>query len=432
MRPNFQQLYSQESIEFQSKKFFTELTEYYKAFDHKKPVYSDLERIIKANTNITVEIVDSGYWATSILMLGQNHVLFKEIFDQYKVFMDIDTESDLKKLLSNDKATVLKGGVDRVKSQVTGIFEKIKFTLWISSKDIKGLLTDEECAAVTLHEVGHQFTTFEMLGDETYKNYALSNSLKAAGLQSEDPNKKVYLAKCAKDLGLDDTHTKGLLNAKTKEDAYLVILDDQRVSKSITGPLQSALKGSTYQSVNSEWVADDFATRHGAGDHITTGLSKMIDKNSTARVAFNVITILGHYVWPTVMLGPLGVALSALFFVSNIFVEVHEQKTKRYDLDAERFKRIKNTIVLKLRTGDSFSKQQLLECLGSIDTIERCINTVKSEKPLISKLHSAIATLVNKDMSLSKKQEEFQKGLEALANNDLYIKAFKAKLAAQS
>lgn len=44
-------------------------------------------------------------------MLGQNHVLFKEIFDQYKVFMDIDTESDLKKLLSNDKATVLKGEV---------------------------------------------------------------------------------------------------------------------------------------------------------------------------------------------------------------------------------------------------------------------------------------------------------------------------------
>lgn len=421
---SFWQLFSSESIEFQSTNFFDELTDYYEKFNPDKPAYSELEGIIKKYTNITVEISDGGFWATSILMLGQNHVLFKDIFDQYKQFIEIDTETDLKNLLNKTKADVVKGYVDRQKSKVFGIFEKLKFTLWVNSKDINTTLTAKECAAVTLHEVGHEFTTFEMLGEQVYKNYALSNSLKAAGLDNSNPNKKVYLTRCAKDLNLNAEHSKKLSEAKDKNDVYLVALDEQRTSKSFTGSLNAAMQGNTYYSVNSEWAADDFATRQGAGEHVVTALHKMIDKSSSSRVAYNVMTILFTFVMP-IFTGPAALFFIPLFFSMNIIQAIEDQKHKRYDFDAERFKRIKNTLILKIRTGDKQSKQQLKEILNSIDVIESSINKVSSEMPLMARLYSWIAGLVSKDMSLSDKQEQMQKGIEQMANNDLYLKAYK-------
>lgn len=425
----FEKIFNAESIGFQTTKFFDELTNYYENFKSEKPIYSDLENIIKRNTNITVEIQDTGFWATSILMLGQNHVLFKDIFDQYKQWINLDTETDLKKLLSHEKKDVLKGHVDLNSSKVFGIFEKLKFTLWINSKDIKNNLSAQECAAITLHEVGHQFTTFEMLGNETYKNYALSNSLKAAGLDNSNVNKKVYLAKCAKDLNLDQEHSKTLVEAKNKEEAYLVILDDQRVSKELKNPFNSILKGNTYHTVNSEWAADDFATRQGAGEHVVTALNKMIDKSSSTRTLINVMSILSTFVLPIVLLGPGGLFLSMFLIMTNVIDAIEDQKHKRYDLDKHRFSRIKNTLILKLRTGDKLSKQQLEETLHSINTVENSINKVSSEQPSVVKVYSWIASLVSKDMKLSQKQEEFQKNLEQVTNNVLYEKAFKAKLA---
>lgn len=426
----FEQIFNAESIDFQTTKFFDELTNYYEKFSAEKPIYSELENIIKKNTNITVEIQDTGFWATSILMLGQNHVLFKDIFDQYKQWVNLDSEADLKKLLNHEKKDVLKGSVDLKNSKVFGIFEKLKFTLWINSKDIKNNLTAKECAAITLHEVGHQFTTFEMLGNETYKNYALSNSLKAAGLESTNENKKVYLAKCARDLELDTEHSKTLIEARNKEEAYLVILDSQKASKELKNTFNNTLKGNTYHTVNSEWVADDFATRHGAGEHVVIALAKMIDQSSSTRMMVNISAILFTFVLPAFAFGAIGLLVTMFLVMTSTIDAIEDQKHKRYDLDKHRFARIKNTLILKLRTGDKLSKQQLQETLNSINIIENNINKVSSEQPGIVKMYTWIAGLVSKDMKLSQKQEEFQKGLEQVANNVLYEKAFKAKLAA--
>ncbi len=421
---SFEQIYTKESIDFQSAKFFDELTEYYTKFNFEKPAYSTLESIVKKYTNITVEVNDGGFWATSILMLGQNHVLFKDIFDQYKQYIELDTEADLKTLLNKTKADILKGSVDRQKSKVFGVFEKLKFTLWINSKDIGVMLSPQECAAVTLHEIGHQFTTFEMLGEQVYKNYALSNSIKAAGLDSANPNKKVYLARCAKDLELGAEHSKRLSEAANKNDVYLVALDEQKLSKAFTGSLNAAMQGNTYYSVNSEWAADDFATRQGAGEHVVTALHKMIDKSSSSRVSYNVMSILFTFVMP-IFTGYAALVLIPLFFVGNVLAAVEDQKHKRYDFDAERFKRVRNTLILKIRTGDKLSKEHLKQTLESIDVIENSIAKVSSDQPMVAKIYAWIASLVSKDMSLSQKQEQLQRDLEQMANNTLYHKAFK-------
>jgi len=347
--------------------------------------------------------------AVKIPQLDKNHTVIASII---RIYAGNDDLLNVKKFSGNK----LVGVVDKKDSKVYGGFSKLTCPVFMTT----GLLTrddvsNEEVAAVILHELGHVFTYFERLIDVVTANYAITVAAdKMLGLES-DVDRMEILSELDKYIGITIPDKENVVHTDDKGMFYT------HVSCEVVKQRRNEEGNDIYSYRGFEFAADQFATRHGAGASLVSILDKM------NRMMF----LNPSYVsWPThvavelakaasvitLAVGSL-VSLNPFLIITGMVIALTDRPlNKLYDDPAERFERIDREMVseLKNRQLDDKRRQQIVDDLFVIRELTKKITDKRT-------LWEIIWTYVSPTGKESTKNKEFQKSLERLVNNDLYL-----------
>ena len=398
-----------------------------------------LEPSMSACTTVTVP------GSLSILSNSDWMVSLKEYFDKKKgmIYKDIKTMSDFKRnvddyynqLYKNVKAfdKILDNfniSIDLKNATISGLpkdywlLMRADFCYLLNRKGNN--LSPDELIAILLHEIGHNFTTFEKL----YFN--IRNSAVILDAIRDTANNGV------KDIpSILKIVSKKMGNNPNKNSMELLV-DLRRTTI-------GSLPGEVVQ-YNNEQQADQFVTRFGLGAPLATGLTKygawvritnatLVDKIETAVSTGIVLSLL---VIPTIMVPAAFVAATVLLattvgmYISNQLTNLTnniqaKQSDVAYEMDYTRTLRIKQDLIRQVRILDKVKDKllikQILESVEIIDEklvfIENLIEKVKNnswiERYIMARQFS------DKQKSLIEMNDLVQELME----NELHLKLLK-------
>lgn len=401
---------SLEAVDFQkSELLFKELTAEIKAIRAKGKVTtkvvqnSRLSAIVLSHTNllVTFKVEEADYLNAWVYppSVDKNHPFYENAIRKY-----INTGKAIN-YIKKENGRV--GYVDLQKSKVYGWFTEINCDVWTTSlaySDEKVLA--EELAAIYLHELGHVFTYFQMLANAATLNQAL-HSANAAYLGTKAGISRIeVLAEVEKQLDVKFDDKDALVDANY--DVVSAIILSKHVEKS-----RSASGSSLYDTRAWEFMSDQFASRHGAGRYLVTGLDKLNrrygDSAYLSGPTFYLMEIGKLLVFLYLNLGLVGLPLLFLFF--SPFVNT-------YDDTAMRFTRIRNQITeaLKDRNNTPERKKRLLEDLTAIDEVSKA---AKDRYTFNQMFHLVVSNKARRFVQ----QRDIQNQLEQLMNNSLFENA---------
>lgn len=395
-----------ESVDFQSPVFFKELALSFSELKKLKKdeigdsdIATNLSKIVAHHTGLNV-VFDIGENDPSveIPMVDKNNPLINSFIRNYI------SSSDGIKMIAN-AGGVARGTVSLRTGKVSGIFTEIKSKIWLP---VRMLITDkftpEEIAAITLHEVGHLFTYYEFITRTVTTNQVLAGLAKALdGTESIDQREAV-LINVKRAMNLKDMDTRELAKSNNKKVAEIVVVSN------IVKQTESEIGSNVYDFSTWEMLADQFAARFGAGRDLVTGLDKLYRgswnisfRSLPAYLALEALKLVSLFIIP-------GMAL--------IIMSIDGAGDGTYDRPGARMKRIRNQIVENLKdTKLSKDDQERLKAdLAAIDDVLKCI---EDRRQFVGVLWDVLIPSARKALN----QERLQKDLEAIAANDLFVKA---------
>jgi hypothetical protein len=303
-------------------------------------------------------------------------------------------------------------------------------------------LTNEELAAIILHEVGHVFSMLEML-DKTCSSNSILTELDhrlRSGLAPKE--REVVLEKAGKALGFEGDVIEDA--TKTTDDKIALTIFVGNAIKRIR-----TSSGDNFLDVNTwETLADQFAARHGAAKAMVSALDKMFNGatlTSRSNAAYLIMEVVKMLRTLTLTLGGGGlVALGAatlasggiatlfygLFFlavgVASIF-EGSQEGDGTYATAYVRLTRLKQQLVeqvKRLQHGVAPIEMQH-QLLADISAVDEILTSYADRKGWLDAVASFLSTTFkNKQANI-----KFQKALESLSMNDLFVKSLELKTA---
>lgn len=416
-----------EAISFQKDRLlFIELTSILKAFDPKQLASDEktfaefalaAAKATSDHTNMNIRyILDRSRMVNAWVYypkMDKNHPLnaYLEEAKNHPTF-NIDART-----LVKNKVFDL-GWVDNKTATVGGIYSKVAIDVHLT----RGLLRDEkmtveEKVAVIIHELGHAYTFFEMIGVSVTTNFAMVSIMDTL-LGTDDRQRRVQFLK--------DLTSEGFLKGADAEEAgqidkpevLLAVLLDARLKA-----MRSQTGSCIYDMIGAEFLADQFAARQGAGKHIVTALNKMHGSwNMDAaggfkRLIVNVASIAGIILLSSMTSGAWAVIVILTGCLSCPIASA-------YDTPSDRFKRVRGDLVNALKDDiDDEYRKTIVEEIEEIDRI------VGDSKPFIGIIDWFFVNVIPKHKR-ELKAKELQQQLERIANNDLFVKAAKLQLLA--
>lgn len=309
----------------------------------------------------------------------------------------------------------LSGSIDRANGRVTGVFSKIltSITMGTGLWD-QGKLTPEEVAAVCLHEIGHVFTFFECLMQTATLNMVLASANQALA-HTTDMNHRLQLVfETQQALGVKVEDQEGLARPGIKSDAFNAVF----LKACMDPKLRSAAGSATYDLRSSEFLADQFAARYGAGRALVIGLDKM----HTVLGDGHRLPMAAHIVFQAfrtaVYLLSLFVFPITTVVVATLFLIFMPNESHVYDMPAERMARVRNDLVQSLKDTSLPAKvrQQLVQDIEALDKIRQ---GVEDHRTLMDYVWIALTSKRRGQYA----QMRFQQEIEKLVNNDFFVKA---------
>lgn len=313
----------------------------------------------------------------------------------------------------------LNGSIDRGRGRVTGVFSNIVTTvsvgtgLWTQAN-----LTPEEVTAVMLHELGHIYSFFETLVYSATTNMTISSAAQALAKIDKDEDRLTLVHETAKILGAKVEDPAALARKGLRKETFAVIF----LKASMDSDLRATHGSFRYDMRSSEFLADQFAARYGAGRDLVVGLDKMMramgvgHRYSLPTFMFIQAVQVAWLLVFTVFATPMAI-LAVLLYTLNPHIE-----NKMYDDPAERLARIKQDLVQSLKDTSLPPKvrQQLLDDIHSIDKVRE---GVVDRRGLFNYCWLMLTSSRREQYSQMKSQQE----LERLVNNDLFVKAAQFK-----
>lgn len=402
---------SLEAIDFQhDKAFFFALTQVVKDIrqspvDRLKTDFSALENLIfdRLGIRTLTRVNDYPVHDAGIYMprLTNNHALVEEY--RRLAGRGPSTYEALKRL----KDLEFKGWVNHHRVKVGGVFSRITLTAEYSAVFFNSpTLSDEECAAIILHELGHGYFYFALLHLSVTTNLVLhyaTEQLKdatRASVQMEILGQVEDLL----DIKLDD---KAGLRQGGSVFEFVVANEAVRT-------LRSELGSSTNDQATFEQLADFFSVRHGAGRHLATALDKIGGtRNGRRRTVF------------TAILNAIGDTFEVIKHLGLLHFGVVRQLltdpvADAYDPPKVRLQRIREQLLtaLKQRHLTPLRKQELLT---DVAVVEELIKDLEVNYNFIQKLWLTLSPRGRRQG----KQIVFQRELETLLANPLFAHAAK-------
>jgi hypothetical protein len=243
-------------------------------------------------------------------------------------------------------------------------------------------------------------------------------------INKNDLEKAVYLfnTKASKE---DMIHIKDL-NSITRYDMTFKLFS--RYFKTI----KSQLINSKYNETGFENLADSFATRFGMGKDLAESLSKLYknaDQEHTKAWAIrNSVFEFLLFIWAMSFLALLFMSgflfFGALLFIAIIFGSGSSTENMTYDNLADRYQRIRNTMVNQLKStvlSDATLTKELLDGISQVDTF------ISSTFEIFSTRNFIADKIFSKDRDASY-YKAYQRDLEDLGNNSLFLQAGRLSL----
>ena len=420
MRSSLANYVSNEAISVQNGKLFQDLTDAFAALRGKKDFTttgiraSGLREIVLAHTGMMVEfsIDPSGYEAyIHWPQLDRNHPFVAEYS---KYFL---SGSDVGLTLIRNAGGAIKGSVDLKKGKVYGIYTKIQGDIHFGEalmRDTK--YSDGELAGIFLHECGHLFTYFEYLGSVVVTSHVMAFAAKSL-YTIEDYDERVKILKeSERVLGIEilDKERIAAMPKRSRGVVAETIMINANAAKT-----RSDTGNNIYELRSVEQLADQFATLHGAGRELVTGLDRLYKGfmhsstlNTAEHTMFEIVKLmlfLGAF-----LLIPIPLAILLCFY----------NPTRKYYDDPEARVRLVRQMIndqLKDKSLTNVRRQALLEDIEAIKAVEAQLDDKRS---LLQMLWTTIIPSGRAALS----QKETMKCLEDLMNNELFTMSAKFKV----
>lgn len=429
----FTSRYAVEAIAFQSTAFFNSLTLVCEGI--KEQIKEDkknsgaileegelsLQSVVKEFTNMTLLFsVDQYAPCVEIPLVNRNHPLLSQLAQQW-----LTSDDGLKMLKTSDD--YLRGSVSLKTGKVSGIFATISTTIHLPRDMFLGKFmgseyTCEEIAAIILHEIGHIGTYFEFMAMSVTTNQVLAGVAKALDKSGTVDERETILMTVKDRMNLKDLDAKTLAKNTNKRVIEIAVITN------IINNARSEL-GTNLCDLNScEMLADQFAARFGAGRDLQTALVKM--HKSMGDIAFRssfgyiVMEIIKMFQFLCVMVagtlgGPAGLLAAYVLSLYLIGIIVKDSSgNNTYDRPGARMLRTRHQIVENLK-DENLSKEDIERLNDDIKTIDECLLQIKDRQQLVGIIWDFFSPGSRKFNNQMKLQQE----LEALAANDLFVKA---------
>jgi hypothetical protein len=422
---------STEAINYQDTKTFKELELAFRdIMFQKQSAYEEQKR---RNEGLIEAILQNSFKANVSVSFGEEWPCVR-IFDEYhnNVLIRNDYREFFAAQMNFTKRFVgggggVKAGVDIMKAQLSGLFSELPFTIYLPdcllnnnySQDGFSVpnqyrLSSEEMAAVVLHEMGHFFTYCEMFNRTVSTNQAMAAMVKELDGTYDVHKRQLIIARTADELKLKDVDSAALAKIDKRS-----ILETAIVTE-VTEKSRSELGVSIYDSTASEQLADQFATRHGAGLPLMTALNKLhrymgneLAYQSTPLFMFTQIISIALMFIPPVCF--LSIPINLIGILLGGF---GDDGDNTYDTPEVRFRRIKMDAIARLKNR-SISDLEKKRTLADIDAMEKAMTGIEDKR----EWREYIATTVIPVYRKYRKTKLLQQQLEQLGNNPLFVRA---------
>ena len=373
-----------------------------------------LSKEIESSTNIKTTIV-LGNEGPHVHMpdVNKNNPMINQAYRKY-----LPNATGLK--LAESAGGLISGTVDLNKAKVGGVFAEIEHQIHFPIKMIKDTkYTTDELAAILLHEVGHIFVYYEFIIRSVTTNVVLEGVSRTLSSTNDPKEIEAVLVTAKKALRLDGLDVKQLTKSNNKKVTEMVILFNA-VEQS-----RSELGSDIYDMNSFEALADNFATRLGAGRDLVTALDKVhrshfnISTRSTGMFIFmealKIFTFIGSIILS------FGTAFTLLSFLGRMSINaamtlfILDLNSPEYDRPGFRIKRIRDQLVQRSKEKD-ISKAERKSIIDSLEVIDKVTADMNNNRQLITVIGSMFSSSIRNRY----KQEEIQSELESLISNDLY------------
>jgi hypothetical protein len=414
---------SLESIDFQTNGvFYKELITICKELEKLSPkdiadseIAMQLPAVIKHHTGMNVTCM----WGPEELaafppLASNNNPMFNRL-DQLE--RENLPNSDADKLLYSALHDPI-GRVNLKTGTVSGIFAEfvsmisLPVALFASSKPF----TAEEKASGILHEIGHLFSYFVFLANTVTTNQILSAVSKKYDQTTNIKEREVILTKVKTLAKLNELDALALAKSNDKKVVEVVLIT------SLVREFESELGSNIYDMNTWEALADQYATRQGAGRALVTFLDKA--HRATGHIGFRGLpqyAFMEAFKLMWLALTPFTLGVSMLFLLAACFNDSVDTGGA-YDTLRSRYGRVRDQIVEAMK-DKKLTEEQVTALTQDLTVIDDLSNHVKDRQQLFGYIADFVSPWQRKRIS----QEKLQRELERLAHNDLFVRAANLK-----
>lgn len=406
-----------EVIAYQSSDFFVKLTDKFEQwrtsaiFTPEEANRLGIAALIEDATGLSVRVDVEDSFAPNAMVripeMDKNHPMLINFMRAWH------TNDDMHKIskLVNDKFT---GIIDRRNGKVAGHFSKITAPIYFTKGLLEGKkFTAAQIAAICLHELGHLFTFFERIIDVTSINYAAWTATQRILKTEADVDRIQILTDYTGAVSAELRDAETIIQGQSEEAIFIhLVTETIKNRRNEEGDMIYAYRGY-------EFSCDQFAARHGAGKDLVGALDLIYREQFLnpsyiswpTHVAIQIIAS-AFVIWAC------SVNIRACIMIV-IGLLAARPMNKVYDDPKERMERIRRELVgnLKLKLSDERRRQTVSDIAG-IDTMMKAVN----DKPLV--LEAVWKYLIPTGRANHAKME-FQKSLERLGSNDLFLQSAK-------
>lgn len=417
----FEGLPALESISVQNGRLFQELTlaigklRKGDSYTTEAILDSDIMNIVRDYTGMRIAFhVDANYGHACIQLpaLDRNHPF---VDGYWKAYGHFETGAQIIRAMKGQ----IKGSVDRTNSKVGGIYSEIQADIYFGKSFLQGkMYSDGELAAVLLHELGHLYTYFEYLGTTVFSSHVIAAAAKAVMEIEDQAERAVVLKEAQQVLGVEipDTDRLSMTPKAARSYATQTVLISAYAEKS-----RSEMGTNVYDARSCEQLADQFATRHGAGKELVTALDKLYrsySHRSTLSMAEHVILEVGKMILFLCGLFLLTIPLVLWLLVSNPTRKIYDDPQARVRLVRQQLNE-----ELKEKGLPDSRRVALLSDIAICEEIEGSLDDKRT-------VLEFIWTTVMPSGRAAANQELVQKQVEDLLNNQLFVMSAKLKVGA--
>jgi hypothetical protein len=309
---------------------------------------------------------------------------------------------------------IFNGWVDLEEGKVHGDFRKVPVVITVAENMfLSKRMSNEEIAAIIMHEIGHVFSYFEQMIQTVTMNYAINAAVGAMFHPARKLPKIKIVDEYAKLRGIDFEEKEKMLALENNEAVATVMLQAE-IQKSV-----SETGASMYDATGFEFLSDQFSTRHGGGIHLVTGLDKIqrfqkdpVYRNPAQFYSLEMIKAVSFF--GLIYLGGPATWLAAMLIVA---INPHDST---YDLPKDRADRIKRDLIEQLKNNklDKATKEALVDDLAAIEMVTKAMVQRTGSLQLVWKV---LSPTTRRQL----KQKEAQQQIEQLLANDFFAVAAK-------